>query len=85
MQTGYLPSRDDIAFYWEHGYWIAPVLFDQARIETIRAAMERVYAGELDDGRTWPFLPPILSDDPSGIRTTLFFLVRKQRDPRPGI
>jgi len=44
----YLPTQEDIAFYQEHGYWVAPVLFDANRVAEIRSALKRAYRGELD-------------------------------------
>ncbi|MCU0491384.1 MAG: phytanoyl-CoA dioxygenase family protein [Chloroflexaceae bacterium] len=37
-----------VAEYWERGYWISPPLFDDAEIERLRAAHERLWAGEYD-------------------------------------
>lgn len=36
------------AEYWERGYWISPKLFDDAQIERLRAAHERLWAKQHD-------------------------------------
>ena len=37
-----------IAEYWERGYWISPKLFDDDQIQRLRAAHERLWAGDYD-------------------------------------
>ncbi len=52
MQTlEYLPSEQDVRFFRENGYWLGPRILDEARLERLRAAMDRVYAGEFETGR----------------------------------
>src|SRR6266571_4638456 len=34
--------------YWERGYWISPRLFDDEQIASLRAAHERLWAGDYD-------------------------------------
>ena len=34
--------------YWERGYWISPKLFSDAEIDRLRAAHERLWAGDYD-------------------------------------
>src|SRR5258708_22833555 len=34
--------------YWERGYWISPRLFDDEQIANLRAAHERLWAGDYD-------------------------------------
>ncbi|MFC3803659.1 phytanoyl-CoA dioxygenase family protein [Cohnella sp. GCM10012308] len=46
-----LPTEADIAFYEQNGYWIAPQLIDDARLERLREHMERVFAGQFETGR----------------------------------
>jgi ectoine hydroxylase-related dioxygenase (phytanoyl-CoA dioxygenase family) len=36
------------AEYWERGYWISPKLFDDDQIARLRAAHERLWAGDFD-------------------------------------
>jgi hypothetical protein len=52
-----IPSLDEvdeivtkavIAEYWERGYWVGPVLFDEATVARLRQAHERLWAGERD-------------------------------------
>ena len=66
-----LPTHTDVQHFQELGYWIAPVLFSNDEINELRDAFQKLYAGHLDH-RTWPFVPPVLSDAPDGIRTALF-------------
>jgi ectoine hydroxylase-related dioxygenase (phytanoyl-CoA dioxygenase family) len=37
-----------IAEYWEKGWWVSPVLFDEAEVQRLRDAHERLWAGEKD-------------------------------------
>jgi hypothetical protein len=37
-----------VAEYWERGYWISPKLFDDAQIERLRAAHDRLWAKAYD-------------------------------------
>jgi ectoine hydroxylase-related dioxygenase (phytanoyl-CoA dioxygenase family) len=37
-----------IAEYWERGYWISPKLFDDDQISRLRAAHDRLWAGDHD-------------------------------------
>ena len=37
-----------VAEYWERGYWISPKLFDDDQIQHLRAAHERLWAGQHD-------------------------------------
>lgn len=41
-------SETVVAEYWDHGYWISPKLFDDYQIARLRAAHERLWAGEHD-------------------------------------
>ncbi|WP_185602395.1 phytanoyl-CoA dioxygenase family protein [Paenibacillus sp. 598K] len=50
-----MPKAEDVAFYQDNGYWIAPKLIDDKRLELLRERMERVYNGEYETGRgPWP-------------------------------
>lgn len=50
-----LPTDDDVAFFEERGYWISPCFMDAERVERCRAAMEEVYQGHFETGRSpWP-------------------------------
>src|SRR5688500_4073770 len=44
----YQPTESDIEQYWEKGYWISPKLIDDERIEKLRQANHRLFAGEYD-------------------------------------
>lgn len=37
-----------IAEYWERGYWVAPKLFDDDEVARLRAAHDRLWAGDFD-------------------------------------
>lgn len=67
-----LPTQDDIAFYEEHGYWVGPTMFDEARVAEIREAVKRAYAGKLEGMGAWQFLPPVNADRPGAVKTALF-------------
>lgn len=51
LQKELLPGAADVAFYEENGYWVAPQVIDDARLEQIRERMAKVYAGEYETGR----------------------------------
>jgi hypothetical protein len=38
----------DVQEYWERGYWISPKLFDDEQIARLRAAHDRLWAGDFD-------------------------------------
>ena len=65
-------TADDIKQFHEQGYCVSPVVFDAEQIRQAQDAVDRVYAGELDDGRAWPFIEPVTGNGPYGVRTTLF-------------
>ena len=58
-----IPTLDDVdqivseavvAEYWERGYWVGPQLFDDAQVQRLRQAHERLWAGAHDYA-----IPPI--------------------------
>lgn len=64
----YIPNEQDVAEYWEKGYWISPKLIDDDCIARLRAEMERLFAGDFDGHGTLydgPFKP---TDDPHAMR-----------------
>ena len=65
-------TTDDVKRFHRLGYYVTPVLFDAQQIEQIRDAIDRVYANDLDDGRSWPFIAPVIGDAPYGVRIALF-------------
>ena len=65
-------TADDIKQFHDLGYCVSPVVFDAEQIRRARQAVDRVYAGDLDDGRSWPFIEPVTGNGPYGVRTTLF-------------
>ena len=44
----YEPTDADVAEYRERGYWISPKLMDDDHIARLRAALERLFRGEVD-------------------------------------
>ena len=65
-------TAKDIQQFHDSGYCVSPVVFDAERIRRARQAVDRVYASDLDDGRSWPFIEPVTGNGPYGVRTTLF-------------
>ena len=63
-------TAEDIKQFHELGYCVSPVVFDAQQIRQARQAVMRVYSGDLDDGRSWPLLKPVVGDSPLGVRTT---------------
>lgn len=43
-----LLSDDDIQFYRDNGYWISPRIFDDAQLERLRRAHDRIWARDYD-------------------------------------
>lgn len=41
-------TDDDVAEYWQRGYWISPKLLSDQQIDVIRHAEQRVWAGNFD-------------------------------------
>jgi hypothetical protein len=54
-----LPSRADVEFYAEHGWYLSKKLFTDGEVDELVAESERYYAGERD--RTLPVRPPHLA------------------------
>ena len=48
------------------------MLFDAQQLNTIRAEFERIYLGDLDDDKAWPFVEPVIQEASFGIRTAMF-------------
>lgn len=44
-------TEQDVAFYQENGYWVAPKLLDDAQLAALREHHTRVVAGEYETGR----------------------------------
>lgn len=54
IQTRYRPTESDIAAFHERGYLITPKILDDDQIVRLRAAMDRMFGGEID-GDGWYF------------------------------
>jgi ectoine hydroxylase-related dioxygenase (phytanoyl-CoA dioxygenase family) len=69
--SGYEVTAQDVAEYWERGYWISPKLIDDPTIERVRRAMGRLFDGKID-GDGWyfegQFQPP---SDPLALRRVI--------------
>lgn len=65
-------TAEDIKQFHDSGYCVSPVVFDAEQIRQARHAVDRVYSGDLDDGRSWPFIEPVMGNGPHDVRTTLF-------------
>jgi len=46
-----LPSETDVEFFQKNGYWLAGKVVDDERLDRLREAMDKVYAGEFETGR----------------------------------
>lgn len=51
MISGILPTAQDVAFFEQNGYWIAPKIIDDQRLEAIREHMEWIYLEKYETGR----------------------------------
>src|SRR5579875_1793846 len=52
-----LPSAEDVAFYRENGYWLAPRILSDAELEALREHHARVVAGCYETTRARPQVP----------------------------
>ena len=41
-------TERDVEEYWERGYWVSPKLLNDAQIERLNRAHERIWSGEID-------------------------------------
>lgn len=51
VETQVLPTAGDVAFFEENGYWIAPKIIDDTRLEALRRHMVYVYNENYETGR----------------------------------
>jgi ectoine hydroxylase-related dioxygenase (phytanoyl-CoA dioxygenase family) len=68
VQEHLLPTDEDIRFFEENGYWLGPKVISDERLEELRSAMDRCWAGDFVTGHTpWStsWLP---GDDPLALR-----------------
>lgn len=72
LRSAAIPTPEDIKRYEELGYWVSPVLFTAEEIGELRAAFERAYGGDLDNGKSWPYVQPLGTDSDLQIKTALF-------------
>jgi ectoine hydroxylase-related dioxygenase (phytanoyl-CoA dioxygenase family) len=52
LATELLPTAQDVAFFKENGFWIAPKIIDDERLEALREHMALIYAEQYETGRT---------------------------------
>lgn len=58
-----LPKEEDIRFFKENGYWVAPQVVDEERLTLLRERMEQVYLGQYETGRApWSSWSPEQGD-----------------------
>jgi hypothetical protein len=48
MMNNRVVSDEDIRFYQENGYWISPRIFDDAQLDRLRKAQDRIWARDYD-------------------------------------
>ena len=46
-----LPTERDVKFFEDEGYWVAPKILDDARLDALRDHMMRVYEGDYETGK----------------------------------
>ena len=61
-------TSGDVEQYWEKGYWISPKLIDDDRIERLRHATDRLFAGERDGYGAYFEGKLNLPENPSALR-----------------
>lgn len=65
-----MPNDQDVSFYQTNGYWIAPKVMSDERMEQLRLHMEMVYHEQYDTGRPnsggWSYR----TGDPNALRKT---------------
>ncbi len=59
-ETQVLPAAEDVAFFEETGYWIAPKIIDDNRLEALRRHMTFIYNENYETGRMpfWNYWKP---------------------------
>lgn len=60
-------TEQDKEMYRQNGFWISPILFDEAAIAGLRNAHDRIWAGEMD-GEGYGFQDFSLPEDPAKLR-----------------
>ncbi len=63
-----LPTKEDISFWNENGYWISDKVLDDDFLERLRNAMYRIWAAEFETGKEPWGGPWRLGDNPLSIR-----------------
>ncbi|MBO0603310.1 phytanoyl-CoA dioxygenase family protein [Sporosarcina sp. E16_3] len=51
IKTQVLPTKEDVAFFEENGYWVAPKIISDERLELLRERMESIYDGKYESGK----------------------------------
>lgn len=67
MQDTAMPAPDDIRFFADNGYWIAPRVFDDEMVASARVHGARVLAGQYDRNEAPQIIYPV-SDPHKGLR-----------------
>jgi hypothetical protein len=68
-QSDILPDGEDLTFFKENGYWIAPKIIDDQRIQQLRERMDWVYSEKFEPGIK-PFHGYWKPGDSPGLRKT---------------
>ena len=63
----FTPSEEDIATYWDRGYWISPKLISDEKIKALRNAVFRIIEGDIDGDGFYYLGPWKKPDDESAI------------------
>lgn len=74
-----LPTKEDIQFYNQHGWFVSKVILSPGEIEAASNGLERIYTGQRDNE------PPLQlakylhwsQDSPDGLRLNDFVMVRQ--------
>ena len=67
-EKGFTPTKEDIATYWDRGYWISPKLISDEQITTLRKAVFRIIDGDIDGNGFYYLGPWNKPDDATAIR-----------------
>ena len=67
-EKGFTPTKEDIAAYWDRGYWISPKLISDEQIASLRKAVFRIIDGDIDGDGFYYLGPWNKPDDETAIR-----------------
>jgi ectoine hydroxylase-related dioxygenase (phytanoyl-CoA dioxygenase family) len=67
LKEDLLPTREDVRFFQDKGYWLGGKVLSDEQLDALRQAMEDVYAGRYETG-IGPMAVWIPGDNPKAIR-----------------